>query len=205
MNRVPMIGLTGGIASGKSTVGGWLAEAGLTVVDADRVVAGLYQPGEPGAEAIKEVFGQEALNASGAVDHAWLAHRVFADSEALAAVEERIHPLVRSRFREIAGDAKTPAVLEATLLVESGCVPDLDLVVTVEADAELRIERAVARGLSEPEARARFEAQGDRAFRERAAHVILRNDGSLEELRAQVDELIETIEKLPGRERAGGA
>lgn len=192
------IGLTGGIASGKSTVGAWLGEAGFTVVDADEVVESLYRSGQPGAEAVRELFGPAALDGAGSVDHARLAELVFADPAALESLEERIHPLVRSRFSEIAAASKEPVVLEATLLIEAGYAPDFDLVVTVEAEAELRIERAIARGLSEREARARFAAQADRSFRERAAHRVLSNDSSLEDLRAQVDRLVETVRTLQG-------
>lgn len=202
MTKGLLIGLTGGIASGKSTVGRWLAEAGLAVVDADEVVADLYRSGAPGADAVRELFGPEFLDASGAVDHVRLAERVFSDSSALERLEERIHPLVRRRFAELASRADTPAVLEATLLVEAGYAPDFDLVVTVEADAARRIDRAIERGLTEAEARARFEAQGDRTARERAAHRILTNDGTLEELRSQVEGLVSDIRKLAASDRA---
>lgn len=195
MKRALSIGLTGGIASGKSTVGAWLAEAGLTVVDADQVVGRLYRSGEPGAAAVRDLFGAEALDSSGAVDHVRLAQRVFSDSSALEALEERIHPLVRAHFAEIARTSDEPVVLEATLLVEAGYAPDFDLVITVEAGAELRIERAVARGLDESEARARFEAQADRAVRERAAHRVITNDGTLTDLRRQVDALLDEIRR----------
>ena len=191
-----LVGLTGGIASGKSTVGKWLAEAGFTVVDADEVVDGLYRSGEPGAAAVRDLFGAEALDATGSVDHARLAEQVFSDPKALELLEERVHPLVRERSAEIARNANGPAVFEATLLVEAGYASDFDLLVTVEAEAERRIERAVARGLPEAEARARFEAQADRSVRERAAQRILTNDGTLKDLRRKVDRLVEEIREL---------
>ncbi|MCH7665362.1 MAG: dephospho-CoA kinase [Acidobacteria bacterium] len=190
------VGLTGGIASGKSTVAGWLAESGFTVIDADDVVGRLYQSGQAGSDVVRALFGAATLDPTGAVDHARLAERVFSDSQALESLEERIHPLVRAQFAEAARRSEAPAVLEATLLVEAGYAPDFDLVVTVEAEAERRIERAVARGLSEAEARARFEAQADRGLRARAAHRVLQNDGSLEDLREQVDALIDWIRQI---------
>jgi dephospho-CoA kinase len=193
------IGLTGGIASGKSTVARWLAEAGLEVIDADELVAQLYQSGEAGAEVVRELFGADALDATGVVDHARLAARVFSDPQALDALEERIHPLVRDRFAAMADGSSNPTVLEATLLIEAGYAQDFDLVVTVEAAAEERIQRAIARGLSETEARARFEAQADRRFREQAAHRIVPNDGSLEDLRNQVNALLDEIRALEAR------
>ncbi|MCP4204336.1 MAG: dephospho-CoA kinase [bacterium] len=200
MSAAVTIGLTGGIASGKSTVARWLAEAGFEVVDADEIVADLYRSGEAGAEVVGELFGAETLDENGAVDHARLAARVFSNPELLETLEQRIHPLVRANFAESAGASEVPTVLEATLLVEAGYAPDFDLVVTVEADTERRIRRAVARGLSESDARARLEAQADRAMRERAAHRVVPNDGSLADLRVQVEALIEEIRTLrPGQ------
>ena len=121
MTRPILVGLTGGLASGKSTVAGLLAERGCRVVDADQLVATLYRPGEPGAAAIRERFGEAVLTAEGGVDHPALAARVFHDPQARRQVEETIHPLVRERFRQIAEAASEDVVvLEATLLVEAG-------------------------------------------------------------------------------------
>ncbi len=188
------MGLTGGIASGKSTVAGWLRDAGYRVVDADELVAELYAPGAAGAEAVRRLFGDGALSNDGAVDHAALAERVFGDGAARGRLEAAVHPLVRGRFAEILAQSAGVAVLEATLLVEAGYAPDFDLVVTVEADPALRLERAIARGLDRAAAEARMRAQGDGALRRGAAHRVLVNDGGLDELRAKVDELIAEIE-----------
>ena len=188
------IGLTGGLASGKSTVAGWLAEAGFHVVDADQLVADLYRPGEPGATAVAETFGSEFLDASGAVDRQVLADRVFHDPAQLARLEEIIHPLVRQAFAT-GKSAEGVHVLEATRLVEAGYAPDFDLIVTVEADSEIRLQRAIARGLSEDQARARLAAQGDGELRRRAAHRILSNGGRLEDLKVQVDDLVAEVRR----------
>ena len=120
MNQPVLVGLTGGLASGKSTVADWLSRAGFTVVDADEVVADLYRKGEAGTAVVRELFGAETLDADGAVDHARLAERVFSDPQALESLEERVHPLVRERFAESARSSQAPTVLEATLLVEAG-------------------------------------------------------------------------------------
>ena len=96
-----LVGLTGGIAAGKSTVADLLREAGLTVVDADLVVAELYQPGGAGAAAVRELFGDDYLTPDGGVDHQRLASAVFADPEARRRLEARVHPLVRRWFAEI--------------------------------------------------------------------------------------------------------
>ncbi len=202
MSRV-LVGLTGGLASGKSTVARWLEEAGCRVVDADALVAGLYAPGEPGSEAVRRLFGERFLDARGAVDRTALAERVFADPDARRALEAAIHPLARRRFAELAAGAEGIVVLEATLLVEAGYAPDFDLVVSVEADRERQLARAVARGMDPEGAQARLGAQGDGAARRAAAHRILSNDGSLAELRAQVEALLAEMRAMPASPGTG--
>lgn len=191
-----LVGLTGGLASGKSTVARWLRDEGFEVVDADRLVAELHQPGGAGAAAVRALFGPEMLDERGGVDHAKVAARVFRDPEARFALESAIHPLVRRRFEEIAARAQGVIVLEATLLVEAGYAPGFDLIVTVEAPCELRLERAVARGMDEASVRARLLAQGDGEERREAAHRILDNSGDVEHLRRQTDELIGELRRL---------
>jgi dephospho-CoA kinase len=187
------VGLTGGLASGKSTVARRLAAAGIRVVDADRIVAELYHPGGAGTRAAAELVGAGALQADGSVDKVAVARRVFTDPELLEKLEAAIHPLVRQRFAELARAAAGVVVLEATLLVEAGYAPDFDLVVTVEAPAAVRLERAVTRGLDPDEARARLDAQSDGALRRAAAQVTIVNDGRVEKLHAQTDALIERL------------
>ncbi len=198
------VGLTGGLASGKSTVAGWLRDAGFQVIDADRLVADLYRPGAAGTAAVSRLFGGAVLTPEQGVDHTALAARVFADAAARQALEQAIHPLVRRRFEEIAS-APPPAadqppptpviVLEATLLVEAGYGPGFDLIVTVEGEPEERLRRAVARGLDPAAARARLAAQGDGARRRQGAHRVIDNDGTLADLRRQVDALIADIRR----------
>lgn len=190
------VGLTGGLGSGKSTVAQWLREAGFEVIDADRLVAELYQPGGEGAAAVRELFGPEMLDERGGVDHAKVAARVFGDPQARKALEAAIHPLVRQRFEQLAAQAKDVIILEATLLVEAGYAPMFDLVVTVEAPCELRLERALDRGMDEDAARARLLAQGDGEERREAAHRVIDNSGDLDHLRRQVDELVGELRRL---------
>ncbi len=194
--RALRIGLTGGLASGKSTVAGWLLEAGFEVIDADRVVAELYQPGGEGAAAVRARFGPEVLDERGGVDHTQLAARVFSDPQARLALETAIHPLVRRRFEELAAKAEDIIVLEAALLVEANYAPLFDLIVTVEAPCELRYERAVAKGMDPESARARLLAQGDGEERREVAHRLIDNSGDLGHLRRQTDELIEELRRL---------
>lgn len=186
---VVRVGLTGGLASGKSTVARMLRERGATVVDADRLVAELYEPGEPGARTAAELFGPEVLDERGAVDRERTAELVFSDPEARRRLEAAIHPLVRKRFAKLAQKRDGVVVLEATLLVEAGYAPDFDRVVTVEADPEVRLRRAVERGMDEGEAERRLRAQGDGAARRGAADEAITNDGDLEALERQVDAL----------------
>jgi dephospho-CoA kinase len=189
------VGLTGGLASGKSTVSAWLRQAGFEVVDADRLVAELHQPGGAGAATVRDLFGPEMLDEHGGVDHAKVA-RVFSDPKARKALEAAIHPLVRKRFEEIAAScSQEVVVLEATLLVEAGYAPLFDFIVTVEAPCELRLERAIARGMDPESTRARLLAQGDGDERREAAHRMIDNSGGVEHLRRQVDELIEELKR----------
>jgi dephospho-CoA kinase len=190
------VGLTGGLAGGKSTVSRWLADAGFEVIDADRLVAGLYQSGGEGAAVVRALFGPDVLDEHGAVDHPKVAARVFSDREARASLEKAIHPLVRKRFEEITAGSQGVVVLEATLLVEAGYAPGFDLIITVEAPCEARFERAVARGMSREAAEARLLAQGDGEQRREAAHRLIDNSGDEARLRRQVDELVEELKRL---------
>ena len=200
MSRVLRVGLTGGLAGGKSTVAGWLRDAGITVIDADRLVADLYRPGGEGVEAVRSLLGSEMIDAEGGVDRAKVAARVFADHEARRNLEKAVHPMVRRRFEEIAERSEGVVVLEATLLVEAGYGPLFDFIVTVEADAEARLRRAMARGMDEASARARLVAQGDGEERKNAAHRVIDNCRDLSSLRRQVDELIEELSRMAARE-----
>ena len=194
------LGLTGGLAAGKSTVAKWLAEAGFLLVDADRLVADLYRPGKPGAEAVRELFGETYLDSEGGVRHRALAGLVFGDSKARQRLERAIHPMVRERFRAIAEGHSGIVVFEATLLVEAGQADDFDLVVSVEAPAEIRLRRALERGMDETTARSRLLAQGEGEERRAAADLILDSGGSLAELRRQVEALIEDVSRCRARD-----
>src|SRR4029079_1836314 len=112
MDRALKVGLTGGLAGGKSTVARWLAEAGFRVIDADRLVAELYAPGAPGTEEVRRLFGEGGLDAAGALDHARVAERVFSAPQARRALEQAIHPLMRQRFEAQAAASKGVVILE---------------------------------------------------------------------------------------------
>jgi dephospho-CoA kinase len=189
------VGLTGGIAAGKSTVAEWLRQAGIEVIDADRLVARLYQPEREGAAIIAQLFGPDFLHSDGSVDHRRVADRIFSDKASRHRLEEAIHPLVKKEFDAIAAKSTGVVVLEAPLLVEAGFAPDLDLVITIEADPESRLQRAVARGLDPTEAQRRMTAQTSEEIRTKAAHRVIRNEGSLAELRHQIAILITELEE----------
>lgn len=193
------VGLIGGLASGKSTVAERLAAGGCFVLDADRLVAELYAPGGAGAAIVARLTGPGVLRPDGGVDKPELAARLFDDPELRRRVEVAIHPLVGREFKARVRAAHEPiAVLEATLLAESGMTSAFDVVVTVEAPEELRLERAVARGLSPAEAKARLAAQGSADLRRSVADVVIENDGTLDELNARVDDLLATLRRRAG-------
>ena len=198
MKKALRIGLTGGLASGKSTVAGWLRDAGFLVIDADQLVADLYKPGGEGVAVVRGLFGPGVLNPEGGVDHPKLAAKVFEDPEARKGLETAIHPLVRKRFEEIAAQTPGVVILEATLLVEAGYAPLFAGVITVECGAVTRLKRAVERGLDDTAARARLIAQGDGEQRRTAAHRVLDNCCDVPHLRNQVDELIVELKRVSG-------
>jgi dephospho-CoA kinase len=186
---VLLVGLTGGIGSGKSTVAAMLAARGAVVVDADDLAREVIAPGTPGAAAVRERFPDVVRD--GAIDRAALAARVFDDAGARRELEAIVHPEVRRRFGEIcapltASDAVV--VFVAPLLVETGAAAGFEVVIVVTAEEGTRIGRLTeARGMSEAQARARIAAQATDAERAAAAHVLLPNDGSMDELAARVE------------------
>lgn len=207
-SRLFRIGLTGGIASGKSTVAERLAHNGIPVLDADKVVHDLYLPGAPGAVAVEREFGPGLLDRAGAVDRSRLAERVFSNPLALARLNARIHPLVleaQQRWfeaRERAGDAL--AVIEATLLVETGGRERYDYIIAVSAPEAVRLERAVRRSgeFHREGLRRRIAAQMQDAEREKSADVVVESSGTKDELLVRVDGLAARLKELA--KRGGG-
>jgi dephospho-CoA kinase len=185
--------LTGGLASGKSTVARRLAELGAEVFDADQIVAELYVAGGPGEAAAWELFGDEIFDDHGVVDRGRLARLVFADPAKRRALESRIHPLVGAeivrRFAEAERRGVPIAVAEASQLLEANKQDRYNRVVVVVAPEEERIRRWIAKGGDPTDARGRMAAQiAPEDARRRASDVIV-NDGTLEELERKVDQL----------------
>jgi dephospho-CoA kinase len=183
------IGLTGGIGSGKSTVAQLLADCGAHVVDADVLAREVVAPGTPGLAGIVAAFGEDVLTADGGLDRPALAAVVFGDTEARARLDGIVHPLVRERAAEAIAALPEDAVVvqDIPLLVETGQAGSFDVVLVVQADAEVRVARLVTRGLAEADARARIAAQATDEQRRAVADVVLDNSGTPEELAAQVD------------------
>lgn len=192
-----LIGLTGGIGSGKSTVSALLAERGAVVIDADRITRELQEPGTPVFEAMVERFGPGIVAADGTLDRQAVADLVFSDTEALQALNAIVHPAVGA---EIAWRLETEAgtdhvvILDVPLLVESGR-DDLAALVVVDVDPEIALQRLVEqRGMREDDARARMARQAKREDRLARADEVIDNSGSLDDLAAQVEALWARLE-----------
>ncbi|MGW9586454.1 dephospho-CoA kinase [Microbacterium sp. NPDC055455] len=192
---MPLVALTGGIASGKSTIARRLAEHGAVVIDADQLVREVQAPGSPVLDAIADAFGDEMLRPDGSLDRAALGSRVFGDEAAIRRLNAIVHPAVRAesarRFAEaFAADPAAIVVYDVPLLVEARAEDPWELVVVAHAPADIRAARLVElRGLSEAEAAARIASQAPDEARLRIADVVIDTAGTLDETLRQTDEL----------------
>ena len=189
------VGLTGGIASGKSLVADELAERGAVVIDADVLAREVVEPGTPGLAAVVERFGSEVLQGD-RLDRAALGRIVFADPLARADLEQIIHPAVRARAAELERQAAPDAVVVQVipLLVETGQAGSFDLVVVVDADRETQRTRLIQRnGLTAAEAEARIDAQATSEARRAVADIVIDNRGTLADLQQQLPDLWDRI------------
>jgi len=188
------LGLTGGIASGKSTAGALLADLGAVLIDSDTLARDVVAPGTAGLAAVVERFGPAVLRADGRLDRPALGRIVFADDAARADLNAIVHPLVRETARALRDGAPEDAVVVhmIPLLVETGQEDDFDLLVVVDVDPEEQVRRVVARDHIDPEqALARIRAQASREERLAVADIVLDNSGTLAELQRQVRALWE--------------
>ncbi len=184
------VGLTGGVASGKSTVSAMLAERGAVVIDADLLAREAVAAGSEGLAEVVAAFGEEVLTAEGDLDRPALGAIVFADEAKRRTLEAIIHPRVRSRAAEIEAAAPAGAVVvhDIPLLTETGQAGSFDAVVVVDVPVATQVERMVAlRGLSSEDAQARVAAQATREQRLAVATHVVENTGSMADLRARVD------------------
>lgn len=190
-----LIGLTGGIAAGKSTVTKQLVELGAVHIDADILAREVVEPGTPGLAAVHEVFGDGVIAADGTLERAALGAIVFSDADARIRLEGILHPLIRilagQRLREAAEhDPDAIVVYDIPLLIESESALKFDQVVVCAAPAKLRVERLVEfRGLSREEAGRRVALQASDAERLAVADVVIDTAGTLEHTRKQVLDL----------------
>jgi dephospho-CoA kinase len=202
-----LVGLTGGIASGKSTVGDLLENAGARVIDADQVAREVVAPGTKGLALVKAEFGKSVLDAEGSLSRGALAGVVFGDENKRKRLEAILHPLIREKSMKLFQEASSEIVVyQVPLLVEASVDYPFDLVVTVEAGARQQIERLVeTRGLSEQQASSRVQAQASEQQRVARADVRIDSSNSLEQLEKDVAALWLQILQLSAKKGRDGA
>lgn len=192
------VGLTGGIGSGKSTVARMLAGEGFPVVDADQIAREIMEPGSPVLAQVAEVFGEDLIDDTGALNRAELAKRAFSSTEQTEKLNALTHPAIRAesnrRFDEAEKAGARAVVYDMPLLVDLGLHHDMDITVVVDVDVNERVRRLVdKRGLTEADARARIAQQIDDDTRRAAADIVVDNNGPLEALAAQVEKVVRMI------------
>jgi len=193
-----VVGLTGGIATGKSTVASLLRARGVPVIDADQVAREIVEPGQPALQALVEHFGPDILDAEGRLIRKALRERIAADDQARAALDRITHPAIRARMAqqlaELATQGHPIAVVEAALLVETGSYRQYDTLIVVSCSRQTQLERLLARDDTDPAtARGLLDAQLPLEDKEAVADVIIRNEGTLPDLEAAVDAAWEQI------------
>jgi dephospho-CoA kinase len=193
---VVRVALTGGVASGKSTVAAVLEELGAVVIDSDRLAREVVEPGTPGLAAVVETFGADVLADDGSLDRPTLGSRVFTDELARKRLEGIVHPLIRARAAELeaAADPDALVVHDIPLLVETGQAAAFDAVLVVDVPVETQVERMVQdRGWTREDAQARVAAQASRQQRLAAATYVIDNTGTRDDLRERVTEVVELL------------
>ena len=188
------VGLTGGIASGKSTVAEMFRRHGAHLIDADRVSRDVVAPGRPALEEIVEAFGRGVLRSDGALDRAALAAIVFNDDDARARLNAIVHPRIWEEEDRLCAihEARDPdgiVMIDAAVIIEAGGASRVDLMVVVDVDAEDQFERLAAKGMSEEEARSRIRSQIPVAEKRTYGDYVLNNRGSVEETGKQVEQV----------------
>lgn len=195
-----VIGLTGGIGSGKSTVSRFLGEMGAVVLDADKVGHQAYQPGTETWKELVAAFGEDIVAPDSTIDRRKLGAIVFADPEALAHLNRIMHPrmfdMMKARIEEYRGQGTEVVVLEAAILLEANWTPLVDEVWVTVASESIVVQRTRERtGLPEEQIKARIRSQLSNEERSQQAKVVITNDGDLEELRVKVEELWQELQK----------
>ncbi len=202
-----IVGITGGIACGKTTVSELLAEKGAIPINADEIGHQLLKSDSPVIEELTEAFGEDILDASGDVSRKKLGAIVFKDKTARERLNSLLHPLIIQRSRAQARQRVTenPAcvvLLDAPLLIEAGAYDTVDLIVVITASPETQLRRTLARSiaqgrpLTETEVQARIEAQMPVSEKVKYADVVIENEGTLDALQRQIDELWENLQTM---------
>lgn len=194
-----LVGLTGGIGSGKSTVSAMLAERGAEIIDADHIAREVVMPGTEAWCKIRDHFGPGVVFADGSIDRQALADVVFGDKSKLALLNEITHPAIFKRIAdrlEAAKDRDVIVVLDAALLIETGLAQRVDVLVVTHSPKEVQVDRLAAIGMLAAQARARIAAQAAPEERLARADIVIDNTGSLEDLGRQVDEVWKELERL---------
>jgi dephospho-CoA kinase len=184
-----LVGLTGGIASGKSYVASLLTEFGASTIDADQVAREVVVPGSPGLVQVVGAFGCEILLSSGELDRAKLGAIVFADPKKRLELEEILHPLIKARTTQLIGEQASEIVVYAVpLLVEANVDYPFDAIITVEAGVENQVSRLMqSRSMAESDARARIESQTSASDRESRANFVIDSSGTKDQTKRQVE------------------
>lgn len=192
-----IVALTGGIGSGKSLAAQYFSELGARVVDADQLARVAIERGSEGFDEVALRFG-EAIMRNGDIDRKALGEIIFTDPKAKVDLEEIIHPRVRELFADVVADLKPDEILiyEIPLLVETGAAANFDLIVTIEADLEMRKDRLRKRGMFISEIEKRIAQQASREDREAIADFVLINDGDEDALLRAVENLWEELPRL---------
>ncbi|MFT8317358.1 MAG: dephospho-CoA kinase [Sporolactobacillus sp.] len=190
------IGLTGGIASGKSTVADWLKAQNFPLIDADEIAKQVVEPGEEGLERIAAHFGRAVLQADGSLDRKQLGDLIFADQEQREQLNQLLHPLIRRKMLRAVSDYEKEGAevvfLDIPLLFDSGLEDWVDRTIVVFVPAEVQLQRLIKRNhLTEQQARARIASQMPLAEKRRRATAVIDNRGTILQTRQQIQKLLE--------------
>jgi len=202
---VLLVGLTGGIGAGKSTVANLLADRGAVIVDADEAARAVVEPGEPALAKLVDRFGPGILDADGRLDRAAVAKVAFADDESRRDLEAITHPAINEEFTRRVADARSDAivVLDVPLLAESEQARKrpYQTVIVVEAPRDVRLARLETRGVNRADAESRMAAQADDEERRKLATYVVDNGGDVVALERQIDEIWSDLERRHGEEQ----
>lgn len=198
--RPLVIGLTGGIGSGKSTVAGYFADLGINIVDADQLAHALVEPGKPAFDSIVATFGNACLSADGTLDRAWLRHRIHTNPEDKHKLEDILHPAIRARMTDLLNKSESPYTIAVIpLLLETGQTGLVDRILVVDvSEARQRTRVASRDGLPDDEITSIMKSQTDRSTRLSSADDVISNEQDLDSLHAQVETLHRHYLELAG-------